>query len=54
MKKTLLIAAALVCSGAAQAEIYSCTSTYGVVIDDDSLLRDDMPTRTRLELLAVE
>jgi hypothetical protein len=29
MKKTLLLAAALACSGVAQAETYVCTSTYG-------------------------
>lgn len=46
MKKTLLIAAALACSGMVKAEIYSCTSTYGAAIDNDSLVRDGLPTRT--------
>lgn len=32
MKKTLLLAAALACSGVAQAEAYVCTSTYGEAI----------------------
>ena len=38
MKKTLLLAAALACSGAAQAEIVSCTSTYGAAITRDTLV----------------
>ncbi len=38
MNKTLLLAAALACSGAAQAEIFSCTSTYGAAITRDTLL----------------
>ena len=46
MKKTLLLAAALVCTGAAQAEIFSCTSTYGATIGADSLLADGLSTRT--------
>ena len=32
MRKTLLLTAALAYSGAAQAETYVCTSTYGVLI----------------------
>ena len=38
MKKTLLLAAALACSGVAQAEIFSCTSTYGAAITRDTLI----------------
>jgi hypothetical protein len=46
MKKTLLLAAALACSGTVQAEIFSCTSTYGATIGADSLLKDGLSART--------
>ena len=46
MKKILLLAAALACSGAIQAEIFSCTSTYGATIGADSLLKDGLSART--------
>jgi hypothetical protein len=46
MKKALLIAAALACSGMVKAEIYSCTSTYGATIGADSLLKDGLSART--------
>ena len=37
MKKTLLLVAALACSGVAQAETYVCTSTYGdMIVNEES------------------
>jgi hypothetical protein len=41
MKKTLLLAAALACSGAVKAETYVCTSTYGKLIIEESTLNID-------------
>ena len=41
MKKTLLLAAALACSGAARAETYVCTSTYGNSIYDGKTMGYD-------------
>ena len=38
MKKTLLLAAALACSGVAQAETYVCTSTYGALIVNEKTI----------------
>jgi len=46
MKKTLLLATALACSGAAQAEIFSCTSTYGAAIDRDELVKAPIATQS--------
>lgn len=46
MKKTLLLAAALACSGVAQAEIFSCTSTYGAVIDEYRLVNAPIVTQS--------
>jgi hypothetical protein len=46
MKKTLLLAAALACSGVAQAEIFSCTSTYGAAITPDTVLNAPIPNQS--------
>ena len=46
MKKLLLLAAALACSGVAQAEIFSCTSTFGVGINAESVVGTGIPSRT--------
>lgn len=42
MKKTLLLVAALACSGVAQAETYVCTSTYGdMIVNEESYGMDE-------------
>ena len=46
MKKTLLLAAALACSGVAQAEIYTCTSTTAAVWNTSGFRREIMTPRT--------
>ena len=46
MKKTLLLAAALACSGVAQAETYVCTSTFGAAINEDMIVVEGLPVRT--------
>ena len=40
MKKTLLLAAALACSGVAQADTWACTSTAGVSLAETGILSE--------------
>lgn len=44
MKKTLLLAAALACSGVTQAETYVCTSTYGIFTNFEKTLDSSQST----------
>jgi len=44
MRKTLLLTAALACSGVAQAETYVCTSTYGIFTDAKKILDSTQST----------
>ena len=46
MKKTLLLAAALACSGVAQADTWVCTSTAGASLGESGILAEGLIGRT--------